>query len=166
MMNTKNNTKEVLTTETTDVDSVAIQTDSSASLDTVPVKRKRGRPRKTDVEAKKAGNRPVGRPKGDAAIMNEYKARMLNSPKSRRVLETILNAALDDEHKGQQAAWKLVMDRLLPAGLFEKDVVKDGGRAAVNITISGVGGEQITIGGSEDSTDNDDIIDGDYHEAE
>lgn len=144
-----------------------IATDVDYIEEQLPVKRKRGRPRKTEVEAKKAGSRnKVGRPKGDAAIMNEYKARMLNSPKSRKVLDTILNAALDDEHKGQQAAWKLVMDRLLPAGMFEADVVKGGGKAAVNITISGIGGEQITIGGSDNSTDNNDIIDGDYHEAE
>lgn len=129
-----------------------------------PPKRKRGRPRKTEVEAKKAGSRnKVGRPKGDAAILNEYKARMLASPKSRQVLDKILNAALDDDHKGQQAAWKLVVDRILPVGMFEKDVVKGSGKAAVNITISGIGGEQINIGGGEDSND---YIDGDYHEAE
>jgi hypothetical protein len=129
-----------------------------------PPKRKRGRPRKTEVEAKKAGSRnKVGRPKGDAAILNEYKARMLASPKSRQVLDKILNAALDDDHKGQQAAWKLVVDRILPVGMFEKDVVKGSGKAAVNITISGIGGEQINIGGGQDSND---YIDGDYHEAE
>ena len=54
-------------------------------------KRGRGRPRKSEVAAVKPGNKGVvGRPKGDAAIINEYKARMLASPKSRKVLETIL----------------------------------------------------------------------------
>ena len=49
-------------------------------------KRKRGRPKKSEIKAKKQGNRgPVGRPKGDAAIINEYKARMLASPKSKLV---------------------------------------------------------------------------------
>jgi len=34
---------------------------------------KRGRPKKTDIAKKKAGGRGVvGRPKGDAAIINEY----------------------------------------------------------------------------------------------
>lgn len=97
-----------------------------------------GRPKTKDVTSKKVGNRnAVGRPKGDAAIINEYKARMLNSPKSRKVLETILNAALDDDHKGQQAAWKLVIDRILPVSTFDKAVTGNG-RAAVNITISGL----------------------------
>ncbi len=35
-------------------------------------KRKRGRPKKSEVAAKKKGNRgEIGRPKGDAAIINE-----------------------------------------------------------------------------------------------
>jgi hypothetical protein len=112
-----------------------------------PTKR-RGRPPKADVEAKKAGNRGIrGRPPGDAAAINEMKARLLASPKSRKVLDSIVNAALDDEHKNQAAAWKLLMDRMLPVSYFEKDA--SGSRAAVNITITGVGGET-TITGVED----------------
>jgi hypothetical protein len=69
--------------------------------------------------------------------MNEYKARLLASPKSRKVLDTILNAALDDEHKGQTAAWKLLVDRLMPLSDFE--AVKDSNsKPSINITISGV----------------------------
>ena len=107
-------------------------------------KRGRGRPRKSEVAAVKPGNKgQVGRPKGDAAIINEYKARMLASPKSRKVLETIFDAALDNDHKNQAAAWKLVMDRILPVGAFEKDVVKDGGRNAIQINITGVGTAEV-----------------------
>lgn len=108
-------------------------------------KRGRGRPRKSEVAAVKPGNKgQVGRPKGDAAIINEYKARMLASPKSRKVLETIFDAALDNDHKNQAAAWKLVMDRILPVGAFEKDVVKDTGRNAIQINITGVGTAEVT----------------------
>ena len=61
-------------------------------------KRSRGRPKKKEISAKSKGGRGVrGRPKGDAAIINEYKARMLASPKSVRVLETIFEAALDHD---------------------------------------------------------------------
>ncbi len=87
--------------------------------------------------------------------MNEYKARMLASPKSAKVLEAIFNAALDDDHKNQAAAWKLVMDRVAPTALFEKDVVKDGGRSAIQINITGVGSADVSSGS---------VIDGDSGE--
>lgn len=103
--------------------------------------KKRGRPKKSLVEANKRGSRgAVGRPKGDAAIINEYKARMLASPKSQKVLESIMDAALNDDHKNQAAAWKLLMDRMLPVSYFEKDKL-NGGRNSVSITISGMGPE-------------------------
>jgi hypothetical protein len=118
---------------------------------TTSTTKKRGRPRKTDVAAKKAGNRVArGRPKGDAAIINEYKARMLASPKSAKVLEKIFEAALDDDHKSQQAAWKLIMDRMLPVGAFEKEVVKDSGRNAIQINITGVGQTEVSSGNTID----------------
>ena len=114
-------------------------------------RRGRGRPRKAEVAAVKPGNKgKVGRPKGDAAIINEYIARMLASPKSRLVLETIFDAALDNDHKNQAAAWKLVMDRMLPVGIFEREVMKDGGRNAIQINISGVGAVDI---GSDSSNE-------------
>jgi hypothetical protein len=110
-----------------------------------------GRPKKSSVAAKKKGNRnAVGRPKGDAAIINEYKARMLNSPRSRAVMDAIFDAALDPDHKNQSAAWKLVMDRILPVAAFEKDIVKDGGRSAIQINITGVGQAEVNAGNTID----------------
>ena len=109
-----------------------------------------GRPKKNSVASKTKGKRnAVGRPKGDAAVINEYKARMLASPKSRKVLDAILSAALDDDHKNQAAAWKLCMDRLLPVSYFEKDR-ETGGKSAINISITGVGGETTVISGNEE----------------
>lgn len=123
----------------------------SDSEEGLPTKKKVGRPRKDSVESKKPTKRgKPGRPKGDAAIINEYKARMLASPKSRKVLDAILNAALDDDHKNQAAAWKLVMDRMLPLSYFEKDK-EGGGRPSVSISITGIGEAKV----SDDS----DIID-------
>ena len=110
------------------------------------VKKKIGRPKKSLVKSKKLGNRgQIGRPKGDADAIKEYKARLLASPKSRKVLDSILNAALDDDHKNQAAAWKLLVDRLMPLSYFDKDKVGSG-RSAVNITITGVGGDITTVG--------------------
>ena len=97
------------------------------------------RPKKTDLAAVKAKNKGIiGRPKGDKAIIDEYKARMLNSPKSVKVLEAIFDAALDDQHKNQAAAWKLVVDRIVPVSAFE--TAKQGnGSAAISINIMGLG---------------------------
>ena len=106
-----------------------------------PTPKKKGRPTKSALaEAKK---RPVGRPKGDASAIEEFKARLMASPKSRKVLDSILDAALDDEHKNQAAAWKLLVDRMLPMSYFEKDKA-GGSRPSVNIVISGVG-ETVSI---------------------
>ena len=106
-----------------------------------PIPKKKGRPTKSALaEAKK---RPVGRPKGDASAIEEFKARLMASPKSRKVLDSILDAALDDEHKNQAAAWKLLVDRMLPMSYFEKDKA-GGSRPSVNIVISGVG-ETVSI---------------------
>jgi hypothetical protein len=122
-----------------------------------PQRKKVGRPRKTTVASQKKGNRnAVGRPKGDAAVINEYKARMLASPKSRKVLDSIFDAALNDEHKNQAAAWKLVMDRILPVAAFEKDVIKQGGKNSISINITGVGATSI----SSSSDNEEDYIEG------
>lgn len=97
------------------------------------------RPKKTELAAVKNKNKGVlGRPKGDKAIIDEYKARMLNSPKSVKVLEAIFDAALNDDHKNQAAAWKLVVDRIVPVSAFEQ--AKQGsGAASISINIMGLG---------------------------
>lgn len=120
--------------------------------------KKRGRPKKTDIVAVKKKNTGImGRPKGDTAIINEYKARMLNSPKSAKVLEAIYDAALNDEHKNQAAAWKLIVDRIVPVSAFEAS--KSGGQTPqISINISGlstptVNSEQIYDLNEENNTD-------------
>ena len=103
-------------------------------------KQEQGSPSKAELAKNSPGGRgKPGRPKGDATIINEYKARMLASPKSKLVLDTIFDAALDNDHKNQSAAWKLVMDRILPIAAFEKDVVQNNGKSAIQINITGVG---------------------------
>ena len=136
------------------------QSDDSLSQNEEPsAKPKRGRPRKTDIVSNKRGSRGVrGRPKGDAAIINDYKARMLASPKSKKVLDSIFDAALNDDHKNQAAAWKLVMDRILPVAAFEKDVIKSGGKNSISINITGVGATSISS--SSDNEPEEDYIEG------
>ena len=115
-----------------------------------PVKRKRGRPRKSEIAVPK--NRKRGRPPGDRAAMIEMKQRFLARRDTDAVINSIFRAAVDDDHKNQAAAWKLIVDRILPQSDFDKD--KLGGRPSVNITISGV----------TDALVQPDIIEGEYNE--
>ena len=120
--------------------------EATQSIKTPP--KKRGRPRKSDIEAKKRGHRGVvGRPPGDAARINEFKARLL-ATSGDKVINKIIAIALDDDHPGQMAALKMCMDRVLPVSYFEKDKAT-GGRNAVSITITGIGGDVTTVGSDE-----------------
>ena len=103
-----------------------------------------GRPKgsKNKKVSKKTGN-PVGRPAGERAIMAEYRQRMLNSPRSKKVIDSIFNAALDDDHKNQSSAWKLIMDRIVPTAGFEKEAL-GASRAAIQVNITGVPGVEVT----------------------
>lgn len=78
--------------------------------------------------------------------MRDYRERMLASPKSRKVLETIFDAALDDDHKNQAAAWKLIMDRIAPISGFDKSAGASG-RASIRVEITGV--PEVNIGTTE-----------------
>ena len=93
-----------------------------------------GRPKKRPTKSK-----VIGRPKGEAGIMKDYRNRMLNSPKSKKVLKVIFDAALDSEHKNQAAAWKIIVDRIVPVAGFEK-VAGSAARSAITVNITGVAG--------------------------
>ena len=111
-------------------------------MENEPSKRKAGRPKKSELTEIKE-SRSVGRPKGETAIINEYKLRMLNSPKSAKVLEAIYDAALNDEHKNQAAAWKLIVDRIVPVSAFEQSKQGNGSMPTISINISSVGAPKI-----------------------
>lgn len=118
-------------------------------------KRKRGRPKKGEIVAlKKKNTGIIGRPKGDTAIINEYKLRMLNSPKSAKVLEAIYDAALNDDHKNQAAAWKLIVDRIVPVSAFEA-TKQSGSIPTISINISSLQSPSVAL--AEDVSDVDDV---------
>lgn len=121
-------------------------------------KAKKGRPRKDLVESKRKPGK-VGRPAGDTHRIQELKARLLATTGD-KVINKIVSIAMTDGHPVQGAALKMCIDRVLPISYFEKD--KNGGsRAAVNITITGVGGEQTVINGSDHIVD---VTDVEYEE--
>ena len=126
----------------------------------VVVKAKRGRPRKADIAAKKKGNRnALGRPKGDAARINELKARLL-ATSGDKVISKVIEIALEDGHPVQSAALKMCMDRVLPISYFDKKN-DTGGRNAVSITITGIGGDTTIVG----NAGNDDAVEGEYEDV-
>ena len=117
---------------------------------TKPTGNRKGRPPKSAaLEIKQ--NRGVGRPKGDKAILDEYKMMMLVSPKSEKVLTKVFDIALNDEHPGQMAAMKLVMDRLVPAGAFDTSKGNSGQMPQISINISSLNAP--TIQSSDDVID-------------
>lgn len=104
----------------------------------VIVKRKRGRPRKTDLADTGSLTR-----REQSAIMTEYRQRMLASPKSEKVLQKIMDAALDDDHKAQAVAWKIIADRILPLSGFTEE---SNSRPSIQVNISTVG-DSVSVGG-------------------
>lgn len=117
-----------------------------------------------EVKNRRTGLGP-GRPKGDAAIINEYKIRMLNSPKSAKVLEAIYDAALNDEHKNQAAAWKLIVDRIVPVSAFEQ-TKQGGGTPSISINITGLQGPSVDVVEAEAVEDVTDVKVKDYQSEE
>lgn len=101
------------------------------------VGKRKGRPPKRSLKELKPN--PVGRPRGTAAIINDYRDRMLNSPKSAKVLEAIFDAALDPDNKNQAAAWKLVIDRVAPISSFDVSKGSNGSMPQISINISNLG---------------------------
>ena len=94
--------------------------------------------------------------------MKEYRQRMLNSPRSTKVLDSIFKAALDDDHKNQAAAWKIIVDRIVPVSGFEKEA--GALRAnAITVNITGVS-EGVTLSSGEtdsgDPTPSGDLYEG------
>ena len=116
------------------------------------VRRKVGRPLKKDIEAKKKGNRgKVGRPAGDAARINEFKARLLGTSGD-KIIETLIHKALDVNDKDNMAALKLCVDRLLPLSVF--DAAKNSGQTPqISINITGLN-QPIVDAGVVDIVDN------------
>jgi len=68
----------------------------------------------------------------------------LEHPDVPTVIETVVRTALDDTHKNQTAAQKILMDRILPISTFEKAV---DSREKINIVINTIRPEKEAIEG-------------------
>ena len=60
------------------------------------------------------------------------------------MIETVIRTALDDSHKNQTAAQKILMDRMLPISTFEKAA---GSREEINIVIDTIRTEKRLLKG-------------------
>ena len=74
----------------------------------------------------------------------ELKLTLLEHPDVPKVIETVIRTALDDNHKNQTAAQKILMDRMLPISTFEKAV---DSREKINIVINTIRPEKEAIEG-------------------
>ena len=85
-----------------------------------------------------------GRPAGMRARQIELKQTLLEHPDVPKVIETVIRTALDDNHKNQTAAQKILMDRMLPISTFEKST---DSREKINIVINTIRPEKEAIEG-------------------
>lgn len=147
-------------TDTSTTDNNTNTTQLVSNTDTKRIVKRKGRPPKRSLKELKPN--PVGRPKGTAAIINDYRDRMLNSPKSAKVLEAIFDAALDPDNKNQAAAWKLVIDRVAPISSFDVSKGSNGSMPQISINISGLSNSTATIDSSSGDTDDIEDVEDNY----
>ena len=121
-------------------------------------KAKRGRPRKADIEARKRPGK-VGRPAGDAARIQELRARLLSTTGD-KVINKVVEIAMTDGHPVQGAALKMCLDRVLPLSYFEK--TKDGSSTPqISINITGISSPSVS---AEETVIETGITDVEYNE--
>jgi DNA-directed RNA polymerase subunit K/omega len=85
-----------------------------------------------------------GRPAGMRARQLELKQTLLEHPDVPKVLEKVVRTALDETHKNQTAAQKILMDRILPISTFDKQF---DNREKITINVSVIGKESETLEG-------------------
>jgi hypothetical protein len=88
------------------------------------------------LRTKEAQPKANTRPSREARI-KEFRDLLLDGPTGKKILEKVLDVALDDGHQGQMAALKMCVDRILPQSYFENQ--KDAQRTAIQINIRGLG---------------------------
>ena len=74
----------------------------------------------------------------------ELKQTLLEHPDDPKIIETVIRAALNDNHKNQATAQKILMDRMLPISTFGKSV---DSREKINIVINTIRPEKEAIEG-------------------
>jgi hypothetical protein len=116
-----------------------------SSKEPQPIKGQKGRPKKSQITAKKKGNRgAVGRPAGDGARIAEFKARLLGTAGD-KIIRTLIEKALDPNDKDQIAALKMCVDRVLPMSAFDAKA-NNGAAPQISINITGLTSPSVDAG--------------------
>lgn len=138
--------------------------DNVETTEVVKTPAKRGRPKKSDIQAniKRGGGKggKIGRPAGDNQRMQELKGRLLATSGS-KMIDKVIQIAMNDEHQGQMAALKMCMDRVLPVHLFNEQG-GSGSKPTITINIAGLS-ESISVSSSSDNYI-EDVEEGEYEE--
>ena len=114
---------------------------TDCSVEEEPKKRGRGRPRKPDrlmtrQQWEDEGKKAKGRPKGMRTAIKKLEERLLSANRIEHVIDAIVRAAEDPEHKNQAAAWKLIMDRMAPLSHYDK--TKGNEKPVIQINVSSI----------------------------
>lgn len=124
----------------------------------------RGRPSSTEVAARES--RPRGRPPGEAAKMAALREAILSTDVGPRVVQKVIEVAMNDEHPAQGAMLRLLMDRVAPVSSFENAATDNQRTLQVSITTTTPDGgrTEVKIGkaapeAQEDNYDEDEVLD-------
>ena len=101
-----------------------------------------------------APKRALGTTIGNKQRMQEFKNKLLTEENGNKVLMKVMEVAMDDEHPGQSAALKMMMDRMLPTSMFDESK-PNGDRPSIQINITGIG-ESVSVGNTIDG----EVVDG------
>ena len=66
--------------------------------------------------------------------VKKLEERLLEANRIELVIDSIVRAALNDEHKNQAAAWKMLMDRMAPLSHYDK--ARGGEKPIVQINVT------------------------------
>ena len=92
-----------------------------------------------------AARQMIGTPLGNKQRMQEFKNKLLKEENGNKILQKVLEVAMDDDHPSQAACLKMAFDRLLPMSMFEESK-NNSDRPTINISITGIGEAKVDSG--------------------
>lgn len=88
----------------------------------------------------------VKSPKTREARINELRDIVLSGTNGKALVQKVMEIAMDDNHQGQMAALKMVIDRIIPQSAFEE--AKNTQQTAIQINIRSLSSDVSTSSGN------------------